>query len=149
MPKIIISTPMTRITGPIIFKCPPHSCLERNLSRSSPNSLGRYEIAVKTQPIRINMNAIMMRIMLQLAEINRPPIVIPTPAPSSLDSILKEEDFCLALTNTQGCPRLPQGCPEVAPSTNNFVPGYLGIMVTRHVQFCCIFAVTKDKFDYF
>ena len=93
MPKTIIRKPMTRITGPIIFKCPPHSCLDRNLSRSSPNSLGRYEIAVKTQPIRINMNAIIMRIMLQLAEINRPPIVIPTPAPSSLDSILKEEDF--------------------------------------------------------
>ena len=37
--------------------------------------------------------------MLQLAEINRPPIVIPTPAPSSLDSILKEEEFWLALTN--------------------------------------------------
>ena len=36
--------------------------------------------------------------MLQLAEINRPPIVIPTPAPSSLDSILKEEEFWLALT---------------------------------------------------
>ena len=33
--------------------------------------------------------------------------------------------------------------------TVNFVPGYLGIMVTRQVQFCCIFAVTKDKFDYF
>ena len=33
--------------------------------------------------------------------------------------------------------------------TNNFVPGYLGIMATRHVQFCYIFAVTKDKFDYF
>ena len=34
-------------------------------------------------------------------------------------------------------------------NTDNFVPGYLGIMVTRQVQFCCIFAVTKDKFDYF
>ena len=34
-------------------------------------------------------------------------------------------------------------------STNIFVPGYLGIMVTRQVQFCCIFAVTKDKFDHF
>ena len=33
--------------------------------------------------------------------------------------------------------------------TNNSLPGYLGIMATRHVQFCCIFAVTKDKFDYF
>ena len=29
------------------------------------------------------------------------------------------------------------------------MPGYLGIMVTRHVQFCCIFAATKDKLDYF
>ena len=27
------------------------------------------------------------------------------------------------------------------------MPGYLGIMATRHVQFYCIFAVTKDKFD--
>jgi hypothetical protein len=44
------------------------------------------------------IQTIMMRIMLQLAEINRPPIVIPTPAPSSLDSILKEEEFWLALT---------------------------------------------------
>ena len=26
-------------------------------------------------------------------------------------------------------------------STNNFVPGYLGIMVTRQKQFCCIFAL--------
>ena len=34
-------------------------------------------------------------------------------------------------------------------STNIFVPGYLGIMVTRQQQFCCIFAATKDKFDYF
>ena len=34
-------------------------------------------------------------------------------------------------------------------NTNNFVPSYLEIMVTRQVQFCCIFAVTKDKFDYF
>ena len=34
-------------------------------------------------------------------------------------------------------------------STNNSLPGYFGIMATRHVQFCCIFAVTKDKFDYF
>ena len=33
--------------------------------------------------------------------------------------------------------------------TNIFVPGYLGIMVTRQQQFCCIFAATKDKFDYF
>ena len=41
----------------------------------------------------------MMRIMLQLAEINMPPIVIPTPAPSSLDSILKDEEFCLASIN--------------------------------------------------
>ena len=32
---------------------------------------------------------------------------------------------------------------------NISVPGYLGIMVTRQEQFCCIFAVTKDKFDYF
>ena len=32
---------------------------------------------------------------------------------------------------------------------DNFVPGYLGIMITRQVQFCCIFAATKDKFDYF
>ena len=31
-------------------------------------------------------------------------------------------------------------------NTNNFVPGYLGIMVTRQVQFCCVFAATKDKF---
>ena len=36
------------------------------------------------------MNAIMMRMMLQLAEMNMPPILIPTPPPSSLDSILKE-----------------------------------------------------------
>ena len=35
------------------------------------------------------------------------------------------------------------------PNTNNSLPGYFGIMATRHVQFCCIFAVTKDKFDYF
>ena len=34
-------------------------------------------------------------------------------------------------------------------TTNIFVPGYLGIMVTRQQQFCCIFAGTKDKFDYF
>ena len=34
-------------------------------------------------------------------------------------------------------------------STNIFVPGYLGIMVTRQQQFCCIFAATKDKFDSF
>ena len=33
--------------------------------------------------------------------------------------------------------------------TNIFVPGYLGIMVTRQQQFCCIFAATKDKFYYF
>ena len=33
--------------------------------------------------------------------------------------------------------------------TNNFVPDYLGIMVTRRVQFCCIFAATKGKLDYF
>ena len=33
--------------------------------------------------------------------------------------------------------------------TNIFVPGYLGIIVTRQKQFCCIFAATKDKFDYF
>ena len=33
--------------------------------------------------------------------------------------------------------------------TINLLPGYRGIMATRHVQFCCIFAVTKDKFDYF
>ena len=33
--------------------------------------------------------------------------------------------------------------------TNIFVPGYLGIMVTRQQQFCFIFAATKDKFDYF
>ena len=33
--------------------------------------------------------------------------------------------------------------------TNNFVPGYLGLMVTRNVQFCCIFAATKGKLDYF
>ena len=33
--------------------------------------------------------------------------------------------------------------------TNIFVPGYFGIMVTRQQQFCCIFATTKDKFDYF
>ena len=32
---------------------------------------------------------------------------------------------------------------------NNFLPGYLGIMATRHVLFCCIFAVAKDKFDHF
>ena len=37
----------------------------------------------------------------------------------------------------------------IPPITNNFMPGYLGIMATRHLQFCCIFAVTKDKFDYF
>ena len=30
-----------------------------------------------------------------------------------------------------------------------FVPGYLGIMITRQQQFCCIFAATKDKFGYF
>ena len=29
------------------------------------------------------------------------------------------------------------------------MPGYLGIMVTRQQQFCCIFAAKKDKFDYF
>ena len=29
-----------------------------------------------------------------------------------------------------------------------FVLGYLGIMVTRQLQFCCIFPVTKDKFDH-
>ena len=29
---------------------------------------------------------------------------------------------------------------------NNSLPGYFGIMATRHVQFCCIFAVTKDYF---
>ena len=34
-------------------------------------------------------------------------------------------------------------------ATNIFVPGYLGIMVTRQLQFCCIFAVTTDKFDLF
>ena len=34
-------------------------------------------------------------------------------------------------------------------TTNIFVPGYLGIMVTKQQQFCCIFAATKDKFDYF
>ena len=32
---------------------------------------------------------------------------------------------------------------------NIFVPGYLGIMVTRQQQFCCIFAATKDKFGSF
>lgn len=37
----------------------------------------------------------------------------------------------------------------VLRNTNNSLPGYLGIMATRHVQFCCIFAVTKDKFDHF
>jgi hypothetical protein len=31
--------------------------------------------------------------------------------------------------------------------TDDPVPGYLGIMITRHQQFCCIFAATKDKFD--
>ena len=34
-------------------------------------------------------------------------------------------------------------------SFNFFVPGYLGIMVTRQKQYCCIFAVTKDNFDCF
>ena len=38
---------------------------------------------------------------------------------------------------------------EPSVDTDNFVPGYLGIMVTRQVQFCCIFAATKDKFGYF
>jgi hypothetical protein len=38
---------------------------------------------------------------------------------------------------------------SISVITNNFVPGYLGIMVTRNVQFCCIFAATKDKLDYF
>ena len=28
--------------------------------------------------------------------------------------------------------------------TNIFVPGYLGIMVTREQQFCCILAATKE-----
>ena len=35
------------------------------------------------------------------------------------------------------------------PITNIFVPGYLGIMVTRQQHFCCIYAATKDKLDYF
>ena len=40
-------------------------------------------------------------------------------------------------------------CGKDCLSTINLLPGYLGIMATRHVQFGCIFAVTKDKFDYF
>ena len=43
----------------------------------------------------------------------------------------------------------PTKKPTRPNHTNNFVPSYLGIMVTRQVQFCCIFAATKDKFDYF
>jgi hypothetical protein len=34
-------------------------------------------------------------------------------------------------------------------TTNIFVPGYLGIIVIRQQQFCCIFAAGKDKFDCF
>ena len=46
------------------------------------------------------------------------------------------------------CPgsiRLQVPNKSVPVSTNIFVPGYLGIMVTRQQQFCCIFAATKDK----
>ena len=28
------------------------------------------------------------------------------------------------------------------------MPGYLGIMVTRQLHFCCTFVATKDKFEY-
>ena len=41
------------------------------------------------------------------------------------------------------------GASPILTGTNIFVPGYLGIMVTRQLRFCCIFAMTKDKFDYF
>jgi hypothetical protein len=43
--------------------------------------------------LKYKIQTIMMRIMLQLAEMNIPPIESPTPAPSSLDSILKKENF--------------------------------------------------------
>ena len=56
-------------------------------------SLLRENLKGLSENSKHKIQTIMMRIMLQLAEINRPPIVIPTPAPSSLDSILKEEDF--------------------------------------------------------
>ena len=39
-------------------------------------------------PKTIKMEAIMMRIVLQLAEMKTPPMVIPVPDPSSLDSTL-------------------------------------------------------------
>ena len=38
---------------------------------------------------------------------------------------------------------------SLVQGTNIFVPGSLGIMVTRQLQFCCIFVVTKNKFGYF
>ena len=46
-------------------------------------------------------------------------------------------------------PRKTKSIESLTWTTDNFAPGYLGIMVTRQVQFCCTFAVTKDKFDYF
>ena len=47
-----------------------------------------YDIAVRIMPKTIKMEAIMMRIVLQLAEMKTPPMVIPVPDPSSLDSTL-------------------------------------------------------------
>ena len=47
-----------------------------------------YDIAVRMMPKTIKMEAIMMRIVLQLAEMKTPPMVIPVPDPSSLDSTL-------------------------------------------------------------
>ena len=44
-------------------------------------------MAVKMAPIRMNMEAMMMRIMLQFADTKIPAMVIPDPDPSSLDSM--------------------------------------------------------------
>ena len=45
-------------------------------------------MAVKMAPTTIKIEAMTTKMMLQLAEIKVPPMVIPGPLPSSLDSIL-------------------------------------------------------------
>ena len=62
---------------------------------------------------------------------------------------LKCQDFQPLYKEIKANSKVKQSTYFVNLITDNFVPGYLGIMVTRQVKFCCIVAVTKDKFDYF
>ena len=63
-------------------------------------------------------------------------------------SASSKEKFCPTNNLSTDYNTVVEGQPLHTAFTNVFVPGYLGIMVTRQQQFCCIFAATKDIFDY-